>query len=221
MAVFLPHRLFRQSWTKVLGTAWKYGKCSLIALFSKLWRVAFAQSDVPPSPWSMLLRESALSAHWYNIERGGGRGKSKRGDFERKSAGVPTLLSRIVGWVWQPCHPDIWPSGIDQRVKDDLSWVRGCCLSDILEWSMLEARDVGCAVFEFHAIDYLIMALWLVTGRGTLDRVYWSFTMFDLKCKHHTLQAEGCGGKWMFEDDSQGFVFTMNSDIWVSRKAAY
>ena len=52
----------------------------------------------PPPPWSMLLRKSALSAHWYNIERGGGggRGKSKRGDFQRKSACVPTLLSRIV-----------------------------------------------------------------------------------------------------------------------------
>ena len=48
----------------------------------------------PPPPWSMLLRKRALSAHWYNIERG--RGKSKRGDFQRKSAGVPTLLSRIV-----------------------------------------------------------------------------------------------------------------------------
>ena len=30
------------------------------------------------------------------LRGGGGRGKSKRGDFQRKSAGVPTLLSRIV-----------------------------------------------------------------------------------------------------------------------------
>ena len=67
-----------------------FAKCSVFnALEGRVcakWR--------PPSPWSMLLRKSALSAHWYNIERG--RGKSKRGDFQRKSAGVPTLLSRIV-----------------------------------------------------------------------------------------------------------------------------
>ena len=43
-----------------------------------------------PSPLSMLLRKSALSACWFNFERG--RGKSKRDDFQRKSAGVPTLV---------------------------------------------------------------------------------------------------------------------------------
>ena len=78
-----------QSWTKVLGTAWKYDTCSLIALFSTLWRVAFVQSDVPPPPWSILLRKSALSAHWYNIERGRGEGEIEEGRFSAKKCRCP------------------------------------------------------------------------------------------------------------------------------------
>ena len=53
----------------------------------------------PPPPWSMLLRKSALSAHWYNIERGRGGGGGGGGGGNRRgaiSAGAPTLLSRIV-----------------------------------------------------------------------------------------------------------------------------
>ena len=94
LSFLLPHRLFRQSWTKVLGTAWKYDTCSLIALFSTLWRVAFAQSDVPPPPWSMLLRKSALSAHWYNIERGRGDGEIEEGRFSAKKCRGPNTFVR-------------------------------------------------------------------------------------------------------------------------------
>ena len=89
-----------QSWTKVLGTAWKYDTCSLIALFSTLWRVAFAQSDVPPPPWSMLLRKSALSAHWYNIERGRGDGEIEEGRFSAKKCRCPnTFVHDCLSWT--------------------------------------------------------------------------------------------------------------------------
>ena len=100
LSFLLPHRLFRQSWTKVLGTAWKYDTCSLIALFSTLWRVAFAQSDVPPPPGQCCSEKVHYQPTDTTLRGGGGTGKSKRGDFQRKSAGVPTLLSRIVGW-WE------------------------------------------------------------------------------------------------------------------------
>ena len=90
-----------QSWTKVLGTAWKYDTCSLIALFSTLWRVAFAQSDVPPPPWSMLLRKSALSGHWYNIERGRGEGEIEEGRFSAKKCTCPNTFA-------QDCRPWNW-----------------------------------------------------------------------------------------------------------------
>ena len=90
-----------QSWTKVLGTAWKYDTCSLTALFSTLWRVAFAQSDVPPPPGQCCSEKVHFQPTDTTLRGGGGSGKSKRGDFQRKSAGVPTLLSRIV-WVERP-----------------------------------------------------------------------------------------------------------------------
>ena len=89
----LPRHL--QSWTKVLGTAWKYDKCSLIALFSTLWRVAFAQSDVPPPPWSMLLRKSALSARWFNFDRGRGGGGNRKGKVFREKVHVSQHF-----WYW-------------------------------------------------------------------------------------------------------------------------
>ena len=74
--------------------------CSLIALFSTLWRVAFAQSDVPPPPWSMLLRKSALSAHWYNIERGRGEGEIEEGRFSAKKCSCPnTFVQDCLSWT--------------------------------------------------------------------------------------------------------------------------
>ena len=77
-----------QSWTKVRGTAWKYDTCSLIALFSTLWRVAFAQSDVPPPPGQCCSEKVHFQPTDTTLRGGGGRGKSKRGDFQRKSAGA-------------------------------------------------------------------------------------------------------------------------------------
>ena len=84
-------------------------KCSLIALFSTFWKVKLAQSDVSPPPWSMLLRKSALLACSFNFDRG--KGKSKRKGFQRKSAGVPTLLSRIVD-----CDPQINSKCLPKRM---------------------------------------------------------------------------------------------------------
>ena len=122
-----------QSWTKVLGTAWKYDMCSLIALFSTLWRVTFAQSDVPPSPLvNVALKKctfSPLIQHW---EGEGGRGKSKRGHFQRKSAGVPTLLSRIV---------DTSPSYF--------SWI----YCQIQRWLMVEVQRMNCRILHFRHFD--------------------------------------------------------------------
>ena len=39
----------------------------IVQCIDKLWRVTFAQSDVPPPPWSMLLWKSALSARRFQL----------------------------------------------------------------------------------------------------------------------------------------------------------
>ena len=93
----LKNGFFLQSWTKVLGTAWKYDTCSLIALFSTLWRVAFAQSDGPPSLVNIAPKKctfSPLIQHWE------GEGEIEEGQFSAKKCRCPnTFVQDCLSWT--------------------------------------------------------------------------------------------------------------------------
>ena len=149
---------------------------SQITLCSTLWRVTFTQTHVSPPPLNVASKKCTFSPliQLWEGERGGG--KSKRDDFQRKGAGIPMLLSKIV-WVErakQKCQlitsqGFIMPPNLDWQVFVTLCVYEACNASN--------ASRLWRRCFSFQLVKRLSRVCWLETNISHM----WTWTASFLR----------------------------------------